>query len=48
MRGLLQISPLHLRAFRTIILSTKGGRRHAAEIALITHGEGLGGRAATH
>jgi len=34
--------------FRTIILSTKGGRRHVAEIALITHGEGLGGRATTH
>ena len=27
--------------FRTIILCTKGGRRHAAEIALNTHGEGL-------
>jgi hypothetical protein len=39
MRGLLQIRPLHLRTFRTIILSTKGSRRHAAEIALIPHGE---------
>ena len=40
MRGLLQIRPLHLRTFRTIILTTKGSRRHAAEIALIPHGEG--------
>ena len=48
MRGLLQISPLHLGTIRTIILCTKGGRRHAAEIALITHGESLGGRATTH
>ena len=42
MRGLLRISPLHLWTFRTIMLSTKGGRRHAAEIALITYGESLG------
>ena len=48
MRGLLQISPLHFMTFRTIIFCTKGGRRHAAEIALITHGEGLGSRATTH
>ena len=41
MRGVLQISPLHFMTFRTIILCTKGGRRHAAEIALNTYGEGL-------